>query len=134
MNPLVKQSLALSISVVVSTPLFALNGVSKELAQGHIPWIAGSLFLSAIWAVFLGLSIFAPVAAVSNYLIQNKLSVKWFAEPFVVLGILCIITIPLCLACVGWNPIPVAVLTTSLFFPTLVYYLLLRATGLREYL
>jgi hypothetical protein len=134
MHKLVKQTLALSISVLVSTPIFALNGVGSELAAGRIPWIAGSLFLSGIWAVFLGLLVFAPVATVSNYLIQNKLNVKWFSEPLVILGVLSLVVIPLCLTLVGWNPLPMVVLTASLFFPTLVYYYLLRAIELREYL
>lgn len=133
MNLVIKQTLALSISVAISAPLFALGGLVTEMAEGRIPWIAGSLFLSALWALFLGLVIFAPVATVSCYLIEHRISVRWFAEPFVVFGVLCLITIPLGLSLVGWHPTAILFLTASLFIPTLIYYLLLRAIGLREY-
>lgn len=132
MNPILKHSIAVVITTMVAGPLFALDGVGRELVAGRIPWISGSILISTLWALFLSVVIFSPVATTTIYLIQNRLNLKWFFEPIVLLGILAVVTIPIGWLLFGANFQLSLMATFSFFFPTLLYFGILRALIFRE--
>ena len=132
MKPVLKHLIALSISVVIAAPIFAANGAYAEFAAGRIPWIAGSIFMSAIWSVFLSIVVSAPVAPISVYLVEHRLRVKWPLEPLILFGVTTVYCGPIALFAFGGS-LPLAVATVlSLYFPALIYFLILRAISLRE--
>ncbi len=133
MQTLLKHLMALVISILITTPIYALNGSYSMMISGRIPWIAGSFFVSALWSVFLTLMIVAPVASISLYLIEHRFYLKWFFEPLVLLAVLVLYFCPVFLF---WHPgwVVLPALAVSLYFPSLIYYGLQRAIGMREML
>jgi len=134
MKILLKHLIALLISMIIAAPIFTLNGVYSNFAEGRIPWMAGSIFISAIWAVFLAILVSAPVATISIYIVENRSWVRWPLEPLIVLGVLACYCGSVALLVFGGNVSLAAAVVLSLYFPSLIYFLLLRAIGLREYL
>ena len=132
MKILLKHLVASSLSVVIAAPIFAVNGVYGEFAAGRIPWITGSIFVAALWSVFLSILVSAPVATISVYIIEYKVWVKWPLDPLILLGVTTIYGGPILLFAFGGS-LPLAVAgVLSLYFPALIYFLLLRAISLRE--
>ncbi len=121
-------------TILMVAPAYAATDMAADLSGGRIPWMAGSLLSAAAWTAMLTLLIFGPVATVSNYLIHNKLFVSWFVEPLVVLVVLCIPAIPIGMMMSGPSPASFLISLASLYLPTLIYYLLLRAIEAREHL
>lgn len=140
MNPIWKQIIAYFISVIVAAPIFTIRIALNGMESGAMPWMAGSLFLSLIWAAFLMLVIAAPVATITRYMVEHRMSIAWQWEPLVLLGVMVGFTLPLWLYFffAGNSPPVVAlvagVVLLSLYFPTLVFYSLLRAMDRREYI
>lgn len=132
MKTLLKHLIALSISVVIGAPIFAVNGAYAEFAAGRIPWMAGSIFMSAVWSVFLSILVSAPVATISVYIVEHRIWVKWPLEPLILLGVTAAYCGPVALFAFGGS-LPLAVtVVLSLYFPALIYFLILRAISLRE--
>jgi hypothetical protein len=132
MKIILKHLIALSISVVITAPIFAVNGTYSEFAVGRIPWIAGSIFISAIWSVFLSILVSAPVATISVYMVEHRLLVKWPLEPLILLGVTAAYCGPFALFAFGGS-LPLTVMVVlSLYFPALIYFLILRAISVRE--
>jgi hypothetical protein len=127
MNPLVKHSLSLAVTTMIAGLLFALKGVGLEIGAGRVPWIAGSILFSTLWALVLGIVIFAPVATTTVYLVENKYDFRWFLEPFVLLGILALFTLPIGLLIFRGRFDIALFATLSLYLPTLIYFGILRA-------
>ncbi len=132
MKTVLKHLIALSISAVITAPIFAVNGAYAELAAGRIPWIAGSIFMSAIWSVFLSILVSAPVATIAVYIAEHRLWVKWPLEPLILLGVTALYCGPVALLAFGGSLPLAAAVVLSLYFPALIYFLILRAIGLRE--
>ncbi|MBK1884621.1 hypothetical protein JIN85_19550 [Luteolibacter pohnpeiensis] len=88
--------------------------------------------MSAIWSVFLSIAVSAPVATICVYLVENRLWVKWPLEPLILFGVTAAYSGPVALVAFGGS-LPLAVATVmSLYFPALIYFLILRAISLRE--
>lgn len=134
MKVLTKHLIALLISTMIAAPIFALNGIYGESAAGRIPWLAGSVFISAMWAMFMAVLVSAPVATISIYIIEHRFWVKWPMEPLIVFGVLSAFCGPVCLYAFGWSLPMATAVVVSLYFPCLIYFLLLRAIGIREYI
>lgn len=132
MSPLLKHSISLVITVVIVGPMFALEGAERELGAGRIPWITGSVLMSTLWALLLAIVIFSPVATTTVYLIQNRFNLKWFFEPLLLLGVLALLTVPFSLLLFRVDFQLSLLMTLSFYFPTLVYFGVLRALGFRE--
>jgi len=132
MKLFVKHLAAFSVVLLVFAPMWAGLGAARMLVEGRIPWISGSMLLSALWTMFLSVVVFSPVATTASYLVRHKLNVRWFIEPLVVLGTLAVPVLPLSLLLLpgDFNLSLIAVI--SLYVPTLIYYLVLRAIELRE--
>lgn len=134
MKTLLKHLIALSISVEIGAPIFAVNGAYAEFAAGRIPWIAGSIFMSAIWSALLSILVSAPVATISVCIVEHRVWVKWPMEPLILLGVSAAYSGPVALlAFEGSLPLAVTVVF-SLYFPALIYFLILRVISLREYI
>jgi hypothetical protein len=132
MKTVLKHLIALSISVVIAAPIFAVSGAYAEIAAGRIPWIAGSIFMSAIWSVFLSILASAPVATVSVYIAEHRHWMTWPLEPLILLGVTSLYCRPVALLAFG-RSLPLAVAAVlSLYFPALIYVLILRAMSLTD--
>lgn len=136
MKTLLTHGTCLAISTLIAAPLFMLNGVHQSVAQGRVPWMAGSLFMAGLWAIFLACLIFAPVSSVVHYLIENRFRVHWLFEPLILAGVLAVYAVLVSLVFFAGMPTARLLIAAavSLYFPTLIYYLVLRAVNLREYL
>ncbi|WAC18787.1 hypothetical protein OVA24_16275 [Luteolibacter sp. SL250] len=132
MKSLLKHFLSLVITVLIVGPIFALEGVGREIGAGRVPWISGSILLSTLWALFLCIAIFAPVAATTVYLVEHKFDFRWFWEPLVLLGVLAVVTIPIVLLFFRGDLQLSLLATLSFYFPTLIYFGILRALGFQE--
>lgn len=132
MKSLLKHFLSLVITVLIVGPIFALEGLGRGLDAGRVPWISGSILLSTLWALFLCIAIFAPVAATTVYLVEHKFDLRWFWEPLVLLGVLAVVTVPIVLLFFRGNLELSLLATLSFYFPTLIYFGILRALGFQE--
>ena len=132
MKLLLKHLAAFAVILLIFAPIWAGLGVARGLAVGTIPWITGSMLLSALWTLFLSVAIFSPAATTASYVVRHELNIRWFLEPLVVLGTLAVLALPLSILLLRGNFDLSLLATASLYFPTLIYYLVLRAIGLRE--
>lgn len=133
MNPLLKHSLSFAITTMIAGPLFALEGVIQAIGAGGVPWISGSILLSILWAAFLCVTVFAPVAATTVYLVEHKFDFKWYWEPFVLLGVLTLFTVTVGMIFFRGNIGLSLLATLSFYFPTLIHFGVLRGLGFRDF-
>ena len=128
-----KHLLAICLSVMILTPLFTLNGMYDALFSGTIPHLEGSILISALGALFVVGLVSAPVASICQYLVEHKWSARWFVEPALLFTVLVVYLLPLC-ALLRTPPVLFGSILIGLSLPTLIYYLLIRAISIREYI